>query len=85
MCADTMMVPLMGVAEQGLYLDSIEVQVCPVGAGGNAGGGAAAHANPVGRPADLDNQHADAWVLLVQVVVVYLAQPATAQALGNLS
>ena len=65
-------------------LDSVEVQVCPVGAGGNAGGGAAAHANSVGRPADLDDQHADARVLLVQVAVVYLAQAATAQACGRL-
>ena len=79
------MVPLMGVAEQGLYLDGVEVQVCSVGAGGNAGGRAAAHADPVGRPADLDDQHADARVLLVQVVVVYLAQPATARRSGRLS
>ena len=79
------MVPLMGMAEQDLYLDGVEVQVCSVGAGGNAGGRPAAHADPVGRPADLDDQHADARFLLVQVVVIYLAQPATAQPSGCLS
>ena len=64
--------------EETLYLDSVEVQVAPGGAGGNAGSRAAAHANPVGWAANLDNEHANVRILLVQVAVVYLAQAATA-------
>ena len=59
-------------------LNSVEVQVGAVGAGGNAGGRAAAHANPVGWPAYFDNEHANVRVLLVQVAMINLAQPATA-------
>ena len=59
-------------------LNSVEVQVGAIGAGGNAGGRAAAHANPVGWPAYFDNEHANVRVLLVQVAVINLAQPATA-------
>jgi len=49
---------------EGEDLNSIEVQLAPAAAGGNAGGCTAAHADPVGWPADLDNEHANVWILL---------------------
>lgn len=61
-----------------VHLHSIKVQVRAVGAGGNAGRGAAAHADAVRGPPDLDNEHAQLRVVLVQVLVVYLAEAPTA-------
>ncbi len=61
-----------------VHLHSIEVEVRTVGAGGNAGRRATTHADTVCWPPNLHNEHAQLWVVLVQVLVVYLAQARTA-------
>ena len=62
------------------HLHRVEVQVGAVGAGGNAGRGAPAHADSVRGAAYLDDQHAQLRRLLLQVLMVYLAQARTARA-----
>ena len=60
------------------HLDCIEVEVCLVAAGGHTGGRSTAHTNPVGRAANLDDQHANIWRTLLQVVMIYLSEATTA-------
>ena len=62
------------------YLHSVEVQLCPAGTSrGNAGRCSATHANAVRGAPNLYDEHADLWVVLLQVIMVDLAQAATAQ------
>ena len=75
---------LAGVLERNLH--GIEVEVggfgALAGAGGGAGRSAATHADTVCRAANLDNEHAQRRVQLVQVPVVDLSQAAAAGTCG---
>lgn len=60
------------------HLHGVEVQVSAIGAGGNAGRSATPHADAIGGAADLDDEHAQLGVVLVQMRVVDLAQASAA-------
>ena len=68
---------------KGAHLNSIEVQVSLVGAGGDGGGSATAHADAVSWASNLDNQHAHLWVQLLQVSMINLPQPSTTNILKD--
>ena len=66
-------------------LYSVEVQLSSGGStAGNAGSCAPAHANTVGRPTNLDDQHAHLWRVLLQMPVINLPKATTAPYLPSL-
>lgn len=66
-------------------LYSIEVQLSSGGStAGNAGSCTAAHANTVGRPTNLDDQHAHLWRALLQMPVINLTNATTARHIPSL-
>ena len=60
------------------HLHGVEIQIRPVAARCQAGCGTPSHANAVCRPPDLDDEHADLGVIFLQVLVIDLTQPSTA-------